>query len=315
MQITATFPWSHRDVRSWAIKAVLSAKLAGLPVTWLAQLLTKAGDIELNPGPKVWTCELCKKRINKNQTSILCNADKNHWVHLKCSEIEIKNYSNTWTCKQHEKKQRMQITKSIKPTWTCDVCDKQIKRNQTSIECNSADKHWIHLKCSEIKLKEYTQTWKCAKHKETISATQASNMNVATKKKNTSKNVTKPNKTKPKKSDIQRNMKTSAHKGAQGNPKNKDIQTLNNSNKIRLKIIQFNANGIKSKEVELEQLARELKPDIICIQESKLKTEQAAPYIQGYTTEKEDRERMGGGVVTYINENKVHKTKNTRSQR
>ena len=303
MQITATFPWSHRDVRSWAIKAVLSAKLAGLPVTWLAQLLTKAGDIELNPGPKVWTCELCKKRINKNQTSILCNADKNHWVHLKCSEIEIKNYSNTWICKQHEKKQRMQITKSIKPTWTCDVCDKQIKRNQTSIECNSADKHWIHLKCSEIKLKEYTQTWKCAKHKETISATQASNMNVATKKKNTSKNVTKPNKTKPKKSDIQRNMKTSAHKGAQGNSKNKENQNLNNSNKIRLKIIQFNANGIKSKEVELEQMARELKPDIICIQESKLKAEQAAPYIQGYTTEKVDRERMGGGVVTYINEN------------
>ena len=57
------------------------------PTGWLALLLTKAGDVETNPGPtilnkKVWICDICHKQIHvRKQISIRCNRIE-HWVHL-----------------------------------------------------------------------------------------------------------------------------------------------------------------------------------------------------------------------------------------
>ena len=59
------------------------------PAGWLALLLTKAGDVETNPGPttlnkKVWICDICHKEIYvRKQISIRCNRIE-HWVHLRC---------------------------------------------------------------------------------------------------------------------------------------------------------------------------------------------------------------------------------------
>ena len=49
-------------------------------------LLTKASDVETNPGPttlnkKVWICDICHKQIHvRKQISIRCNRIE-HWVH------------------------------------------------------------------------------------------------------------------------------------------------------------------------------------------------------------------------------------------
>ena len=49
------------------------------PAGWLALLLTKAGDVETNPGPttlnkQVWICDICHKQIHvRKQISIRCN--------------------------------------------------------------------------------------------------------------------------------------------------------------------------------------------------------------------------------------------------
>ena len=62
------------------------------PLEWLALLLTKAGDVETNPGPttlnkKVWICDICHKQIHvRKQISIRCNRIE-HWVHLRCACI------------------------------------------------------------------------------------------------------------------------------------------------------------------------------------------------------------------------------------
>ena len=62
------------------------------PAGWLALLLTKAGDVETNPGPttlnkKVWICDICHKQIHvRKQISIRCNMIE-HWVHLRCAGI------------------------------------------------------------------------------------------------------------------------------------------------------------------------------------------------------------------------------------
>ena len=76
------------------------------PAGWLALLLTKAGDVETNPGPttlnkKVWICDICHKQIHvRKQISIRCNRTE-HWVHLRCAGIRQAQYTDTWTCHLH----------------------------------------------------------------------------------------------------------------------------------------------------------------------------------------------------------------------
>ena len=54
------------------------------PAGWLALLLTKAGDVETNPGPttlnkKVWICDICHKQIHVHQKDTACSHT--HLVH------------------------------------------------------------------------------------------------------------------------------------------------------------------------------------------------------------------------------------------
>ena len=76
------------------------------PAGWLALLLTKAGDVETNPGPttlnkKVWICDICHKQIHvRKQISIRCNRIE-HLVHLRCAGIRQAQYTDTWTCHLH----------------------------------------------------------------------------------------------------------------------------------------------------------------------------------------------------------------------
>ena len=68
------------------------------PAGWLAMLLTKAGDVETNPGPttlnkKVWICDICHKQIHvRKQISIRCTRIE-HWVHLICAGIRQAQYT------------------------------------------------------------------------------------------------------------------------------------------------------------------------------------------------------------------------------
>ena len=76
------------------------------PAGWLALMLTKAGDVETNPGPttlnkKVWICDICHKQIHvRRHISIRCNRIE-HWVHLRCAGIRQAQYTDTWTCHLH----------------------------------------------------------------------------------------------------------------------------------------------------------------------------------------------------------------------
>ena len=79
------------------------------PAGWLALLLTKAGDVQTNPGPttttkRVWICDICDicyKQIHvRKQISIRCNRIE-RWVHLRCAGIRQTQYTDTWTCHLH----------------------------------------------------------------------------------------------------------------------------------------------------------------------------------------------------------------------
>ena len=70
------------------------------PAGWLALLLTKAGDVETNPGPttlnkRVWIGDICYNQIHvRKQISIRCNRIE-HWVHLRCADIRQAQYTDT----------------------------------------------------------------------------------------------------------------------------------------------------------------------------------------------------------------------------
>ena len=68
-----------------------------------------------------------------------------------------------------------------------------------------------------------------------------------------------------------------------------------------IKILQLNANGIRSTVKELKHLIHTTQPDIITIQESKLSFASRTPQISHFTAIRTDREhKQGGGLITYI---------------
>ena len=90
------------------------------PAGWLALLLTKASDVEYNPGPttlnkKVWICDICHKQIHvRKQISIRCNRIE-HWVHLRCAGFRQAQYTDTWTCHLHSESRLTPHTDIIPP--------------------------------------------------------------------------------------------------------------------------------------------------------------------------------------------------------
>ena len=70
-----------------------------------------------------------------------------------------------------------------------------------------------------------------------------------------------------------------------------------------LKLLQWNAKGIRTNMVELEDRIRKFNLDIIMIQETKLRALDKNPAIKGYSTVRKDRGvGSGGGLLFFIKE-------------
>ena len=68
-----------------------------------------------------------------------------------------------------------------------------------------------------------------------------------------------------------------------------------------IKILQLNANGIRSTVEELKHLLLTSQPDVVTVQESKLNKTSRIPKIPNYTAIRTDRQhKQGGGLITYI---------------
>ena len=80
--------------------------------------------------------------------------------------------------------------------------------------------------------------------------------------------------------------------------------TTSHHNKKLLTLLQLNINSITNKHEELKLLVTELQPDIITIQETKLKKHNKTPQIPTYSAIRTDRASgKGGGLLTYIKHN------------
>ena len=80
--------------------------------------------------------------------------------------------------------------------------------------------------------------------------------------------------------------------------------TTSHHNKKLLTLLQLYINSITNKHEELKLLVTELQPDIITIQETKLKKQNKTPQIPTYSAIRTDRANgKGGGLLTYIKHN------------
>ena len=75
--------------------------------------------------------------------------------------------------------------------WYCAIRTHKINSYQTSIQCNHTTPHWIHLKCSHIKLKSYSPSFICHTHQIPIPKTPPHIHNLTQKP---STHIEKPNK-------------------------------------------------------------------------------------------------------------------------
>ena len=82
--------------------------------------------------------------------------------------------------------------------------------------------------------------------------------------------------------------------------------TTSHHNKKLLTLLQLNINSITNKHEELKLLVTELQPDIITIQETKLKKHNKTPQIPTYSAICTDRANgKGGGLLTFIKHNNI----------
>jgi exonuclease III len=73
-----------------------------------------------------------------------------------------------------------------------------------------------------------------------------------------------------------------------------------------LKIVQWNADGLKTKIYELKDRLISKDIDICMIQESKLRIGDPTPRILGYAALRDDRKALnGGGLITYIKDSLI----------
>ena len=70
---------------------------------WLSLVLILAGDLELNPGPKIirYPCGICRKACTRRQPAVACDGC-DIWFHTKCMSMNSKIYDAlnniSWYC-------------------------------------------------------------------------------------------------------------------------------------------------------------------------------------------------------------------------
>ena len=48
------------------------------------------------------------------------------------------------------------------PVYTCCICNRKITKRHKSVQCNCTSyKHWLHVRCSDILLRNYSQSYLC----------------------------------------------------------------------------------------------------------------------------------------------------------
>ena len=173
------------------------------------------------------------------------------------------------------------------PIYICPVCNVELRRNSRSVQCCRCSE-WIHFSsqnnCSNLKSttkKDYNnKTYICPKCLNDP-LTLPTNASTPTQHSPSSQAPSQP-----------------AHPPP---PSSHHQLTLDNDNlDYDLKILQWNCNGIKSKNNELISFIDEHQIKVVVIQETKLSVNSTPPVIPNFTLVRKDRRDNGGGVAIFV---------------
>jgi ribonuclease HI len=256
----------------------------GRPAHLARMLLMRAGDVESNPGPQ-WPCGYCGKNVTKGY-SLRCKTCLT-WSHLKCTGLKVGelNALSPITLPNGERNRN----------WTCPKCC----TNQLSPGAKPpAAQLTPHL---TVTAPMGPVTTPCRKTRTRI--LQCPTLMPPTVHQNKTPVTHQP---RPSNRPIPTPKGTTSHrKGREKRPK-------------PLTIMQLNVDGVNTKLTELERWLSIHTPDVVCLQETKLKPNGKFA-IRGYNCVRQDRtvgrrvdpkQASGGGTATLIREG-LQYTQNT----
>ncbi|MCP3662806.1 MAG: hypothetical protein GY696_09960, partial [Gammaproteobacteria bacterium] len=169
------------------------------------------------------------------------------------------------------------------PIYICPVCNVELRRNSRSVQCCRCSE-WIHFRsqnnCSNLK-----STTKKDYDKKTYVCPTCLNDPLTLHP--TTSSPTQPSPT----------PATQYSSPPTSQPK----LTLDNDNiDYNLKILQWNCNGIRSKNAELIPFIDENQIKVVVIQETKLSENSTPPVIPNFTLVRKDRRENGGGLAIFV---------------
>ena len=193
-----------------------------------------------------WRC------LNILRTGVTCSKEhRNKWGYYEGDSIcdcgvSLENTSHmlecplfAHSCSLNDLQFSETVCRTMEDSGLMTRWHTQINKKQTPIRCNHThNTHWVHLKCTHIKQRQYKPDWSCTIHTpiQNVTTTPSTDNTTAHHKQTTNHPLTNNNQ-----------------------PKDKNIV-----------ILQININGIRNKIEELKKLVHSTQPEIITIQESSL---------------------------------------------
>ena len=237
------------------------------------------------------TCFVCLRSLRRGANYYTCSCGAVCHRMAKCSGISRYQPNSNWSCTNclglsHQSQATPTFTQQPQPTLAgrpvaslpgqsqtraakCPACNKSLRNSGRRLECSMCNTLYHHTCAHRTATRDQVETllaanaWICpACTSQTSPANQQS--------------VSSPKTAKDKQSAfIQRGC---------------------------LRVLQWNANGLKTKTLELVDALKSLDIDICCIQETKLCAKDRMPRFAGYTAIRLDRanDQSGGGLAMLV---------------
>ena len=257
--------------------------------TVLLLIMVQAGDIELNPGPKqssVFPCGLCQIPVTWSNEGVCCDCCS-VWHHKSCIELCTADY---------ELLQRSNVQ------WMCCKCD--------SLNVSSFTYHSYEIdNVSYYEPLTTTESFQDSFMSQ-FSPLKTSSPKVTQNRNSVSEDI--PRYTKPNNSD---SSKTDSRISNNSNKKNESSPFLHIPPKRNLRILTVNCRSIRDKTSEFKATLNYTKPDIVIGTESWLKgikpgqnpskdaIKSSEIFPENYTSFRNDRGTLGGGVFILVQNN------------
>ena len=249
----------------------------------LSFIIILSGDVARNPGPVNNPCSVCSKPVAKTHRAVKCYDCKLR-CHIKCGGISVKNFNHgidhQWTCPTCCLEPTTHVANSRKEL--CPECNKGFNCKSKISKCELCNTKF-HRRCSGPKRKVYT-SFTCNK----CICQSMPFYNTATE-------------------EVISSTESSDHSGQNPDiyktlPSDATTENYDCFKRKGLHFVHMNIRSLIPKISELRIFAAQSKPAVLALTETWLDETvlNSEVNIDGYTINRKDRCRNGGGVCLFV---------------